>query len=292
MIIAIYGRSLAKEAVPELKELFSSLARFDAGVMIFTPFKKFLVDTLHFDLPTCAEFDSAAQVKMHADLMLSLGGDGTFLESVAYVEESCIPVVGINFGRRGFLAHIASGNIGEAIEQLFTNQYRVEARSMLSVTMPNNPFNPFPFGLNDFSLQKNGSSMITVNAYINNEFLCTYWADGLIVSTPTGSTAYSLSVGGPIVSPNTSAMLISPIAPHHLTVRPLLIPDNSVLRLEASGRDESVTVSLDSHSYTIPAPVSIEVAIAPFKVGVVILDGTSYYKTLRGKLMWGADSRN
>ncbi|HQB77713.1 MAG TPA: hypothetical protein PLJ52_05155, partial [Tenuifilaceae bacterium] len=117
-------------------------------------------------------------------------------------------------------------------------------------------------------------------------------ADGLIVSTPTGSTAYSLSVGGPIVSPNTSAMLISPIAPHHLTVRPLLIPDNSVLRLEASGRDESVTVSLDSHSYTIPAPVSIEVAIAPFKVGVVILDGTSYYKTLRGKLMWGADSRN
>ncbi|MDX9852627.1 MAG: NAD kinase [Tenuifilaceae bacterium] len=292
MIIAIYGRSLAKEAVPELKELFSSLARFDAGVMIFTPFKKFLVDTLHFDLPTCAEFDSAAQVKMHADLMLSLGGDGTFLESVAYVEESCIPVVGINFGRLGFLAHIASGNIGEAIEQLFTNQYRVEARSMLSVTMPNNPFNPFPFGLNDFSLQKNGSSMITVNAYINNEFLCTYWADGLIVSTPTGSTAYSLSVGGPIVSPNTSAMLISPIAPHHLTVRPLLIPDNSVLRLEASGRDESVTVSLDSHSYTIPAPVSIEVAIAPFKVGVVILDGTSYYKTLRGKLMWGADSRN
>ncbi len=292
MIIAIYGRSLAKEAVPELKELFSSLARFDAGVMIFTPFKKFLVDTLHFDLPTCAEFDSAAQVKMHADLMLSLGGDGTFLESVAYVEESCIPVVGINFGRLGFLAHIASGNIGEAIEQLFTNQYRVEARSMLSVTMPNNPFNPFPFGLNDFSLQKNGSSMITVNAYINNEFLCTYWADGLIVSTPTGSTAYSLSVGGPIVSPNTSAMLISPIAPHHLTVRPLLIPDNSVLRFEASGRDESVTVSLDSHSYTIPAPVSIEVAIAPFKVGVVILDGTSYYKTLRGKLMWGADSRN
>lgn len=292
MVIAIYGNRIEKNHVKSIKLLLDEFSKRDTQIIVFAPFYKILENALGYKPSVKALFQSPAEVKPLANFMLSIGGDGTFLESVSYVEDSRIPVVGINFGRLGFLAHIQSNDIPSAIEQLYNNDFTVEDRSALMLTMENNPFSSSPFALNDMTVQKLGTAMITINAYIDNEFLCTYWADGLIVSTPTGSTAYSLSVGGPIVSPNSNSFIISPIAPHHLTVRPLVIPDNSTLTLELSSRDEEILMSLDSRSMKVQSNVKISIGKAPFYVGVVRLKGKSFYETLRNKLMWGADSRN
>ncbi|HPI44751.1 MAG TPA: NAD(+) kinase, partial [Tenuifilaceae bacterium] len=160
------------------------------------------------------------------------------------------------------------------------------------VVSETNFFQSFPYGLNDFTIQKSGTAMLNINTYIDNEYLSTYWADGLIISTPTGSTAYSLSVGGPIVNPNLSAFILSAIAPHHLTVRPLVIPDTSTLRLEASGRDGKVLLSLDSRNIICESPITIQIKKAPFSANVICLEGTTFYRTLREKLLWGIDKRN
>ncbi|HCX98893.1 MAG TPA: NAD(+) kinase, partial [Bacteroidales bacterium] len=232
MVIAIYGNRIEKNHVKSIKLLLEEFSKRDTQIIVFAPFYKILENALGYKPSVKGVFQSPAEVKPLANFMLSIGGDGTFLESVSYVEDSRIPVVGINFGRLGFLAHIQSDDIPSAIEQLYNNDFTVEDRSALMLTMENNPFSSSPFALNDITVQKLGTAMITINAYIDNEFLSTYWADGLIVSTPTGSTAYSLSVGGPIVSPNSNSFIISPIAPHHLTVRPLVIPDESTLTLE------------------------------------------------------------
>lgn len=292
MVIAIYGNRIEENHVESIKLLLNEFSKRGTQIIVFAPFYEILENTLGYKPTVKAVFQSPAEVKPLANFMLSIGGDGTFLESVSYIEDSKIPVVGINFGRLGFLAHIQSDDIPSAIEQLYNNDFTVEDRSALMLTMENNPFSSSPFALNDMTVQKLGTAMITINAYIDNEFLCTYWADGLIVSTPTGSTAYSLSVGGPIVSPKSNSLIISPIAPHHLTVRPLVIPDNSTLTLELASRDEEILMSLDSRSMKVQSNVKISIGKAPFYVGVVRLTGKTFYETLRNKLMWGADSRN
>lgn len=292
MVIAIYGNRIEKNHVESIKLLLNEFSKRGTQIIVFAPFYKMLKNALGYKPSVKAVFQSPAEVKPLANFMLSIGGDGTFLDSVSYIENSKIPVVGINFGRLGFLAHIQSDDIPSAIEQLYNNDFTVEDRSALMLTMENNPFSSSPFALNDMTVQKLGTAMITINAYIDNEFLCTYWADGLIVSTPTGSTAYSLSVGGPIVSPKSNSLIISPIAPHHLTVRPLVIPDKSTLTLELASRDEEILMSLDSRSMKVQSNVKISISKAPFYVGVVRLRGKTFYETLRNKLMWGADSRN
>lgn len=292
MVIAVYGKTLGVEFLQELQTLLNRLEKNHVEVVMFAPFHDFLKNELLFDPSVKAVFRTAGEVKYLADFMVSLGGDGTFLESVSYIEESCIPVLGINFGRLGFLANISTGEIGIAIDLLLKGRYSVEPRSMLSVSSGDGLFSTFPHGLNDFTLQKADTSMLSVNTYIDNEYLCTYWADGLIVSTPTGSTAYSLSVGGPILSPRLSAFVLSPIAPHHLTVRPFVIPDSSTIRLETNGRAGEVMVSLDSRSVISKIPLVVEIRKAPFHVGLVNLEGTNFHKTLRNKLLWGVDKRN
>lgn len=292
VVIAIYGKYLEISFKNELELLFAILQKNQVEVVIYAPFHEYLIKEFNLQISTRALFRTSGEVKHLADYMLSLGGDGTFLESVAFVEESCIPVLGINFGRLGFLANISTEDIGNAIDLLLSNKFSVERRSLLQVFTEKNPFSNFPFGLNDLTIQKKGTSMINVNAYIDDEFLCTYWADGLIISTPTGSTAYSLSVGGPIVSPSLPSFLISPIAPHHLTVRPFVIPDSCTLKLEVTGRSGEVDISLDSHSYTLTLPLTLEVKKAPFHIGLVNLRGTNFFKTLRNKLLWGVDKRN
>ncbi len=292
MIIAIYGKHIEGSYKNEVILLFNILSKHNAEVVIYAPFYEYLIKEFNFQPAIRAVFRTPGEVKRLANYMLSLGGDGTFLESVAYVEDSCIPVLGINFGRLGFLANISTEDIGSAIDLLLNGQFSIEKRSMLQVLMEQNPFINFPFGLNDLTLQKKGTSMITVNAYIDNEFLCTYWSDGLIISTPTGSTAYSLSVGGPIVSPSLLSFLISPIAPHHLTVRPFVISDSCTLKLEVTGRSGEVLISLDSYSFTMNLPLSLEVKKAPFHLELVNLQGTNFFKTLRNKLLWGVDKRN
>lgn len=292
IVIAIYGKYLETPYKNDLITLFEILRKRQIDVVIYAPFYDYLISEYDIQINPIAVYRTSNEVKHLASYMLSLGGDGTFLESVAFVEESLIPVLGINFGRLGFLANISTEDVDDAIDMLLAGKFSIEKRSLLEVVTKQNPFNKYPFGLNDFTIQKKGTSMITVNAFIDNEFLCTYWADGIIVSTPTGSTAYSLSVGGPILSPALSSFLISAIAPHHLTVRPFVIPDSCTLRLEITGRSGEVLVSLDSHSYTLNLPLSLEVKKAPFHIGLVNLQGTNFYKTLRNKLLWGADKRN
>jgi len=292
VVIAIYGKYLEAPFKNDLDVLFEILDKRQVDVVIYAPFFDYLKAEFNIKVKAKAVFRTASEVKFLANFMLSLGGDGTFLESVAFVEDSNIPVLGINFGRLGFLANISTEDVDDAIHMLLNGDFYLEKRSLIQVVTSNNPFSKYPYGLNDFTLQKKGTAMITVNAYIDDEFLCTYWADGLIVATPTGSTAYSLSVGGPILSPKLSSMVISAIAPHNLTVRPFVIPDSCNLRLEATSRSGDVLVSLDSHSYTLDLPLVVELKKAPFHLGVVNLNGSNFYKTLRNKLLWGADKRN
>lgn len=292
MVIAILGRHIERNYRDNIILLFNEFEKHGAEIMVYAPFHHFLESFIGKKIKTKAIFNKPSEVKGIANLMLSIGGDGTFLESVSFIEDSGIPVAGLNLGRLGFLAHISSDRISEAINQIFAGEYVVEQRSVLRVIMENNPFNEFPFALNEFTLQKKGTSMVTVNAFINGEFLSTYWADGLIVTTPTGSTAYSLSVGGPIISPSSKVFCISPIAPHHLTVRPLIIPDDSELTLVATSRAQKVLLSMDSREESMPAPLTVKICKAPFFVGVININGNTYNKTLRNKLLWGADQRN
>jgi len=227
------------------------------------------------------------------DMMVSIGGDGTILESARMVGDSGVPILGINNGRMGFLSSTPHEDADSAIERLRNGDFTVEQRSLLELRCENNPFGERNFALNELTVHKsNRTSMIVIHAYLDGEFLNTYWADGLIVSTPTGSTGYSLSAGGPIVSPTSRCIVISPIAPHNLNVRPLVLPDNHVVRLEVEGRASDHLVSLDSVSHPIRQGMRLEVSRAGFTVGLVRFTGTDYFQTLRDKLMWGIDSRN
>ncbi|MDR1666127.1 MAG: NAD kinase [Bacteroidales bacterium] len=218
----------------------------------------------------------------------SVGGDGTFLESVRFVGNSGIPIAGVNSGRLGFLATIAEEQLQDAIERLANGNMPVEERSLLAVS-GNTPAGNFPCALNDVVVQKK-AGLITVHVWCNDEFLNSYWADGLIIATPTGSSAYSMSVGGPIVAPASKNFIISPIAPHNLTVRPLVIPDNARLKLKIDGRTNAYTLSVDSRSYDCPIQTEITVERAGFTVKTV--NPLPFYTTLRNKLMWGEDKRN
>lgn len=292
MIIAVYGKYIEPEYNIVLGDLFAQLKKYNAEIWVYKPLLNYLQNNLSFNINNINEYQEPREIKGKANYMISLGGDGTFLDSVAFVQESNIPIMGVNFGRLGFLANISIPEMNNAIDLLFAGRYNVEKRSMLEVVSETNFFENFPYGLNDFTIQKSGTAMLNINTYIDNEYLSTYWADGLIISTPTGSTAYSLSVGGPIVNPNLSAFILSSIAPHHLTVRPLVIPDTSTLRLEATGRDGKVLLSLDSRSIICESPITIQIKKAPFSANVICLEGTTFYRTLREKLFWGIDKRN
>lgn len=292
MIIAVYGKHIESEYNIILGDLFAQLEKYNAEIWVYMPLLKYLKANSHFNINKIKTYTRPEEIKGKANYMISLGGDGTFLDSVAFVQESNIPIMGVNFGRLGFLANISIPEMNNAIDLLFAGKYNVEKRSMLEVVSETKFFQSFPYGLNDFTIQKSGTAMLNINTYIDNEYLSTYWADGLIISTPTGSTAYSLSVGGPIVNPNLSAFILSAIAPHHLTVRPLVIPDTSTLRLEASGRDGKVLLSLDSRNIICESPITIQIKKAPFYANVICLEGTTFYRTLREKLLWGIDKRN
>jgi len=227
------------------------------------------------------------------DVVMSLGGDGTLLETVTLVRDSGIPVLGINLGRLGFLASVSKNEIYYAIEELVKGAYRLDKRNLLYLECEEKFFGPVNFALNDFVIHKNdSSSMITIHAFINGEFLNSYWGDGLIISTPTGSTGYSLSCGGPILFPQSESFVVTPVSPHNLNVRPIIISDKSVLSFEVEGRSSSFLVSLDSRSCSVNYDVPMAVRKAPFTINLVQFDSTNYLKTLRTKLSWGVDSRN
>lgn len=227
------------------------------------------------------------------DVMISVGGDGTILESVRMVGRSGIPILGVNAGRLGFLASTPFDELNQAISRLESGHFQVEHRTLVSVQTEDDVFGEDNFALNEVSVHKSAtSSMLVVNAYIDDFFLNTYWADGLIIATPTGSTGYSLSTGGPIVAPRTSNMIISPIAAHNLNVRPLVIKDTHRITLRIDDTDPNFMLSLDSQSKIVSSDAEIRISKADFSVGLIRFEPQDYFNTLRSKLMWGHDRRN
>lgn len=227
------------------------------------------------------------------DLILSVGGDGTFLETVLRFRELGVPVAGVNTGRMGFLANIPGDDIAKSVDQLIRNEYEIIERSMLEIVKPDHFFEGDPaLALNEITIQKANLSMITIHVYVDDVFLSTYWADGLIVSTATGSTAYNLSAGGPILTPGDESIIISPISPHNLTLRPILLSGNSRLKMVMEARTDECLVTCDSRFSRHPISREIHISRSGTKLKTVMLEGRDFYSTLRNRLMWGLDRRN
>ena len=294
MKIAIYSQHAEKHSNSILLELFSFNNKYKIDFFLEKQFEKELVkdSKLKFNYNV---FSKHKDLDNSFDLMITIGGDGTLLRSISFVRDLEIPIIGINTGRLGFLATIQKEKITESLHQILNGNYILSERSLLSIyTSPNNKENlPLNFALNEIAVnRKNTTSMIKVETMVNNKYLTSYWSDGLIISTPTGSTGYSLSCGGPILDPNTNSIVITPIAPHNLNARPLVVPDNSIINLKVSGRGKSHLVSLDSRIATLKNETLITIKKAPFKIKLVQLSENSFIKTLRKKLLWGEDKRN
>ena len=291
-MIAIFGKTTDEQSVQAARRLLDILAKSDVEAVVYKPFYQHISQLSGTKINICGAFCGYDDLPDTTRYLISLGGDGTFLNSINIVRDSGIPVVGINTGRLGFLANVSNTDLHDDIEKLLANKLPVEERTLMHTTINGKPAHNFPYAMNDTVIHKNAVGLITVHTWSNNDFLNSYWADGLIVSTPTGSTAYSLSVGGPIVAPQSQNFIISPIAAHNLNVRPLVIPDNVVLRLiaECREKDRHFSLSLDSRSVECCNGDEIEIKRAPFKVKTI--QPASFFATLRNKLMWGADKRN
>ncbi|MEJ5962734.1 NAD kinase [Pedobacter immunditicola] len=292
MRIAIYGREFSATVLPFVQEVFDSLEEHQIQPIVFEKFYDFVIGKVI--LPeSIATFNDSASLVGQADLLISLGGDGTLLDTLALVRNSGIPVIGINFGRLGFLASVNKDDIRKAIEALLNKEFSLDKRSLLRIESENNLFGEENFALNDITIhRRDDSAMMLINAYMDNEFINSYWADGLIIATPTGSTAYSLSCGGPIIFPSSQSFVITPVAPHNLNVRPLVIPDHVNLTFEVEARSAKFLVSCDSRTETVDKGVKIRLNKADFHVNLVRLNEESYLTTLRNKLLWGIDTRN
>jgi NAD+ kinase len=238
-------------------------------------------------------FTELSSVEKLPDLIFSVGGDGTFLETIIKVKDLDIPIAGVNTGRMGFLANIYANEIGKSVEMLCRGEYGVVERCLLELIHPKGLFEGNnSFALNEITIQKSDLSMITINVFVNDTYLNTYWSDGLIISTATGSTAYNLSAGGPILSPEDESIIIVPIAPHNLTIRPIVISGESRLRLEIEGRSREFMTTVDFRSKKVPFGEEVRIGRASTRIKTVMMKSRDFYSTLRNKLMWGADSRN
>ncbi|MDR1865650.1 MAG: NAD kinase [Bacteroidales bacterium] len=290
MLIAIYGKILNERSAGLIRRLLDALNRASAGVFLYRPVYDFLRTLPEPFGSVAGTFRSHSDLNGDVRFLISVGGDGTFLESVNIVRDSGIPVAGVNIGRLGFLSTIAEAELQHSVEKLLRGELSFEERTLLRVSSDHPLPGDFPYALNDVVVQKQTSGLITIHTWCDTDFLNSYWADGLIVATPTGSSAYSMSVGGPIVAPQSQNFIISPIAPHNLTVRPLVIPDHSALRLRTDARSGSFSLSLDSRAFNCPSDTEIEIKRAGFTIKTV--QSSSFYATLRNKLMWGEDKRN
>ena len=291
-MIAIYSKTFDNCSAQVIQRLMEILAQSDADVSMYQPLHEFMLSLPEPIGSIAGTFSGYNDLNQSTSFLISVGGDGTFLDSINIIRDSGIPVAGINTGRLGFLANITVEDLRESVEKLLAGELSLEERTLIHATVNGQPAENFPYALNDAVIRKNAGGLITVHTWSNDEFLNSYWADGLIVSTPTGSSAYSLSVGGPIVAPESQNFIISPIAAHNLNVRPLVIPDNVVLRLKAESRDRNghFTLSLDSRSVECADGSEIELKRAEFKIKIV--KSASFYATMRNKLMWGVDKRN
>jgi len=292
MKIALYGRDFNDNVLPFVQEVFDALSANKIEVTVYLKFFDFVKDKL--TLPTqISTFSGYTELVGNADVLLSLGGDGTLLDTLSLVRDSQIPVVGINFGRLGFLASINKAEINDAIKALINGEYSIDKRSLLSIKSKSGLFGDENFALNDITIhRRDDSAMMIIHAYMNGEFVNSYWADGLIIATPTGSTAYSLSCGGPIILPSAQNFVITPVAPHNLNVRPIIVPDNVTLTFEVEARSTKFLLTCDSRTETVDRSVKISINKAKFNINLIRLNNETFLTTLRNKLLWGIDTRN
>jgi NAD+ kinase len=292
MKIAIYGRTVSENKTSCVQDLFRELEKYEYSLFVHASLHEYITEAIAISRPV-ELFTGHEDIKGKVDFMICLGGDGTMLDALALIRNSGIPVLGINTGRLGFLAGVASNEVIEAVEALRMKKYSLDKRTLLKLNSTHNLFGETNYALNELTvLKKDSSAMMTLHTYINGEFLNSYWADGLIIATPTGSTAYSLSCGGPIIVPDSKSFIITPISPHNLNVRPLIISDDSEVTIKVQGRSSEYLASLDSRSAVFPASEELTVTKEDFKFNLVKLKNADFFATIRNKLMWGLDKRN
>lgn len=294
MKIAIFGQYYPNDTRPIIKDIIVFFNKNNVELCIEAEFLKVLYqhEILKKEYQTFSDY---TDLDASFDLLLSIGGDGTILRAVTYARDSGIPILGINAGRLGFLAKVQKENIDAFLQLVLDKQYTLSRRTLISLsTVPKmKEFKELHFALNEITVsRKDTTSMITIETWLNGEYLNAYWADGLIIATPTGSTGYSLSCGGPVLTPEVKSLVVTPIAPHNLNARPLVIPDKTEIRLRISGREPNYLVSLDSRIATLHNNTTLIIKKTPFKVNMVELSETSFIKTLRTKMLWGEDKRN
>jgi NAD+ kinase len=292
MKIAVYGKTFNQGFRPYISELLDVLDEHQTELVVFKPFYDFICCETCKDYKIYKVFTGLSDYDTSCDIMVSIGGDGTFLESIPFVIQHSTPIIGLNSGRLGFLSNISKENIRSAFDNILARHYGFEYRTLIEITKPQDLFNGMNYALNDITIHKGDSTMITIEAFVNNEFLNTYWTDGLIISTPTGSTAYALSVGGPVVVPGSGSLIIAPIAPHNLTVRPLVIPDSSVIKLKVHSRSGKFLITADNRTKSMDTDEVFEITKSDSVLKLLRLPNTSFFTTLRDKLKWGEDVRN
>lgn len=293
MKVAVFGTSVSERFLPVLEEFFNFLKVNKIEVQLFRHFHNLLIKKLNFEPYYTSFFQSPSDFDPANNFIFSVGGDGTFLHSVVNIRNFDIPVVGVNSGRLGFLADISQEQIHGALTDIFSNRYSVIERSLLEIEFCGRENIDFNFALNELAVLKaDSSSMINISAWCNTQLLNNYWADGLIVATPTGSTAYSLSVGGPLLTPDSENFVITPLAPHNLTVRPIVVPDHYEIKLKVEGRGAAYLTSLDYRSVPVEFSTILKIRKANVTLKTLQLPDQPFFNTLRNKLMWGLDKRN
>jgi NAD+ kinase len=292
MTIAIFGSPYPEHFSKYIQHLIKKLETEHIKIIVEEKFNTFLQNNVRFNNKVDT-YDSYESLRNKADFLFSIGGDGTLLKAVTFVRDSNIPIMGINTGRLGFISSISAGQIDDAITDILKGNYTINERTLLSLETDKNLFKERNFALNEVAVsKKDTSSMIRIDAYVDGEFLNTYWADGLVVSTPTGSTGYSLSCGGPIIMPGTNNIIITPNAPHNLNVRPIVLDDDSTITLKVEDRDKLALISLDSRARAFDSETELTIKKANFKIKLVQPQNNSFTSTIRNKLMWGLDKRS
>jgi len=292
MLIAIYGKSLNNYNANPIQRLITKLEESGAELCVHEDFYAIIKEKIRFT--TIISFFKDEKVLLKKpNFFCSIGGDGTMLKTITLVGASEIPIIGINTGRLGFLSGISIEEIETAMDRIFAGNFELDKRSLVRLEAVNNPYLRSNFALNEITVHKNdNTTMMTIHTWVNGEFLNAYWADGLIISTPTGSTAYSLSCGGPLVMPDSANFIITPISPHNLNVRPIIISDKDVVTLKIEGRNKNFLVTLDSRQEVFDADEELTIMREKFEINLVRLQGNDFMSTLRQKLMWGMDKRN
>ena len=292
MKVALFGKEFKEDQKKYLQQILNELVNNNIELCIFQPYLDKVKD--HLNLPkNLNTFSNHIDLKDGTDMLFSIGGDGTILDTIPLVRDSGIPILGINLGRLGFLSSVSKSEIKQAVESIFKGEYYIDKRALLELEQPKGIFGELNFALNDLTIYRNNTtSLIVVHVYVDDKFLNSYWGDGLIVSTPTGSTAYSLSVGGPIMSPGSQNFVIAPIASHNLTVRPIVIQDSSKIRIKIGGREDTYLMTMDSRHSSINKEDELIIKRCDFEVNLIEMNNKDFFSTIRDKLHWGVDNRN